>query len=1207
MLSSIIIFKQLQSKTQQCFNNILVDNNQYSYCQKLSSLNKVNLNDEIYLTQKASNINLFIYTNATQQAQIDVSVHNVQVDAFALFGFSINSQIIIDSNINISVEFQVMSGALLCGNCDVKVQKCNLVFIASGQQISGLVVESKLCFIVQQSFIQFRITSMNSSGFTNVIKQPNIAFKIDECKLSGSNLMHSGNNGYIASNIHVSIQLQISQLQICVDQTQRFGQDSVKLDITGEYIQCNICENQSVVYGLCGEELKYSENVNGMYQCMYPFEYVYNQCICATGYLLNNTKCINVVESIKNISDSIDSTADLLQILGKNIQKQLDIVDKSVFNNVTDIEKRILSNYSKSDSNLHQNTSILDNRIRGNITLIQNDISTTQNVADQKLQFNTSALDQRIFNNVSALNISVVAAKSDLQQLSTNVQKMNRSIVNELTDVHQNLSSVNNTIQTLENNVSAISTDILALDSRILGNTTILQNNIKANSSVLEQYIMQNATVLDWRIYYNVTQLNTSIHNNIIDINNSLSKLTQINVQRQSVIDDLIKQINCKKNYGYSMVNGSCVQVTCTIQGQQSINGICQCASVNAVVQADSCVCPINSQVIGIVCVCTINGQIMQNEQCICSTQGAIVVNNACTCGVNGINISNTCSCPTNSSLVNGVCTCDKIVGQQIVSGLCQCPSDQIVINNLCKQTLYVIQNSLFECRQDVFTTTFDILTITSQITTSSNFSTGYVFGASTVIQNAFIDVLDNIYATTVYPLFLSQNSFANLKIQIGTQSLNSGSLLLSSSSVSINQMNIISRSGSQLTVNSAQQLNILMQSSLTGTNINNLLLNLSFAPSTGNIILISNINNILNISGYQVVGTYISTGTVAMIGLSINSAIVNVNKVSFKPTVFNVGNCSAYLVVNVSTSTLHINNFSVIIGNNSDFQLIDSISSTSYDDYYSFGGILACINGNIVINVNNIILDSYLKFNTKYIAYSGILVGQNRKSNSSSITIQNVCLQQTITSITLQLQYFGIIGINTGNVSINNINIIFSIQGAILQQLQQQLQYFGIIGYQNKESVYVEVINLKTSVNVSSSSGYYVGSIFGIEYALNCSIQNTSVIGGNISSRSTDNVGGFIGFITKNITIINSQIQQMIILGQNYVGGFVGRLYKGAQLHLLNSNIQFVHILSTGSDVGIVASSNAVYFKSSSSIQIQVNGVQKNDCAVLSNSQRGC
>ncbi|CAL5981219.1 Conserved_hypothetical protein [Hexamita inflata] len=509
-----------------------------------------------------------------------------------------------------------MSGALLCGNCDVKVQKCNLVFIASGQQISGLVIEPKVCFIVQQSFIQFRIISAYSSGFINVVKQQNTVFIVNQCKLSGSNQVHSRNNGYIASNIHVSIHLQISELQICIDQTQRFGQDSVQLDITGESTQCNICENQFVVYGLCSEELKHSENVNGMYQCVYPFEYVDNQCICVTGYLLNSTKCIHVVESMNNISYLIDNTTEQLQIISNDLQNQLNIVDQSVQNNVTNIENRILANYSKQDQNLHLNTSILDKRIRDNITLIQNDISTIQNIADQKLLFNTSILDQRIFNNVSALNLSLIAAKTDLQQLEINISTVNRTIMNELTYVHKNLSSIDNAIYILGNNISTINVNISALDSRIQGNTSVLQNNIKVSSSALEQYIQQNATVLDWRIYYNVSLLNASINNNLNDINDSLSKQTQINVQQQNTINDLIKQINCTNNYGYSMVNGSCVPVKCAILGQYNINGICQCTNINAIVDNGKCVCPAKSYVVGTACVCSINGQTMKNGQC---------------------------------------------------------------------------------------------------------------------------------------------------------------------------------------------------------------------------------------------------------------------------------------------------------------------------------------------------------------------------------------------------------------------------------------------------------------------------------------------------------------------------------------------------------------------------------------------------------------
>ncbi|CAL6010509.1 Conserved_hypothetical protein [Hexamita inflata] len=794
--------------------------------------------------------------------------------------------------------------------------------------------------------------------------------------------------------------------------------------------------------------------------------------------------------------------------------------------------------------------------------------------------------------------------------------------------------------------------------------------------------LLTNTTVLDRRIFNNVSQL----QNTIINFNDSLTKQQQIIEQQQNLINNLTQQINCSSNSGYSMVNGSCVQVSCAISGQQSINGICQCVNINSLVQAGSCVCPVNSQVVGIVCVCSISGQNMKNGQCVCSTTGAFVDNGVCTCGVNSVNFSNTCSCPSganlvngvckctninayisgnqcvcpiyssligntcacpsnsqivnnkcacnlitgqimnngacecytlgafvnnsvcscgenainisntctcpiNSQLVNNVCTCDKIIGQSIINGTCQCPAGQSVVNETCKQINYEINISDFKCSQELFTQQFDIQSITNQITTSSNFSAGYVFSTATLIQNAFIDISDNVYSTTVYPLFQSQNSFTNLKIQFGTQSLNSGSLLLASSSFSINQMNIISRPGGQLTVNSVQQLNILTQSS-SNTNITNLLVNISFVPSSGNITLISYINNVFSIIGYQIIGTYISTGTVAMIGHNVNSATVNVNQVSFKPTAFNVGNGSSYLFgIATTVSTIQINNLAVILGSNSNFLLLGSIS-TSSSNQYLFGGLVAYVNSNSVLGVNNVILDSYQKLSTSYITYSGVLVGQVL-STTNSIKIQNMCLQQNMTSTTLQFNYFGLIGFNTGNTTIQNVFVGFSIQGAYLH-------CFGIVGYQNIGYSAI-VLNSRASISISSGSGGHFGSIFGYENAQSCSVQNTSVVGGNISS--TNYVGGFIGYNNNvAISIMNSTLNQTNISGSAYIGGFIGYC---ANLNLVNSKIQFVRI-SGGSSVGIVSGSGTIYFTNSSSSQIYMNGVLRSDCAILSN-WNGC
>ncbi|CAL6063914.1 Conserved_hypothetical protein [Hexamita inflata] len=1106
------------------------------------------------------------------------------------------SQIIKDSNINISLQFSVLIGALICTVCDIDIQKCNLVFIASGQQVSGLILEPKESVSVQQSFIQYRISSNNSSGLVNVIKQSSI-FIVNQCKLTGSNLIQSKNNGYIASNIFVIIQLNVSEFIICIDQTQRFGFESVQINIVGsESVQCDICDDQIVIYGLCGETIKFSENVNGMFQCVYPFEYINNQCSCASGYLLNLTQCINIVEVLNNMSNLVNSSTNIqIQILEnkvENIENKLIISDLNMLSNITELESRILSNYFKYDNNLMMNTTTLDDRIYRNISSIKNDLLIAELAADSNLLFNTTVLDWRIFNNVSDLK---------------------------------------NTIQ------------------------------------------------------------NLTLHlNNVSDI---LLQQTQLIEQQQNTIKNLTQNINCTSNYGYSMINGSCVQVTCAISGQQSINGICQCTNINSIIQAGFCVCPENSNVIGTACVCSIKGQKMKNGQCECATTGSFVDNNVCTCGVNGLNVSNVCSCPSganlingictcsnvnayisgnecvcptysslvgntctcpinsqivnnqcvcnqingqimknemcecqtlgafvsngactcgqdslnvsntcqcpvNSSLVNKICTCDIIIGQQMVSGQCQCPSGFIIINNACQQLNYVINNSNFECTQELFIQNFDIFNITNQLNSPSNFSSGYVFSTSNVIINAFIDVADNIYSSTVQPLFQSQSTFYNLKIQFGTQLLNGGSFVLSSSiQVSINNMNIISKPGSQLTDNVAKQVNILMYSS-TSTNITNLLVDLSFSPSNGNITLISNIDGFCYISGYKVLGTYTSTQTIAMICINLNTATAYVNLVSFQPSAYNVGNSSSYLFGNIIVSCkIKLSNLAFIIGSSSNAQYLDSISSTEIY-FYMFGGIVAYISSDSIVNINNVILDSRQKFNTSYVSSTGFLIG-NVVSSSSSINMTNLCFQQHMISNTTQFMHFGIIGVSSANTSIQNATVTTYIQGA-------NFTGYGVVGYLKYDYLYAKVINLRVSVSLCCGSRH-VGSVFGATSAISCSIQNTTVIGGNISS---DYIGGFIGHIYQKVAIENSTISKTNISGANRVGGFVGHINgQISMLNLINSIIFSVH-LSGSSYVGIIAGLNdggVCLISGSSSSSNFINSLPTSNCAVISNYTVGC
>ncbi|CAL6052928.1 Hypothetical_protein [Hexamita inflata] len=562
---------------------------------------------------------------------------------------------------------------------------------------------------------------------------------------------------------------------------------------------------------------------------------------------------------------------------------------------------------------------------------------------------------------------------------------------------------------------------------------------------------------------------------------------------------------------------------------------------------------------------------------------------------------------------------CLNYVGQYNVSGSCY---------------MVDVDDSL-SCSQKVYQQAFDISVVTHQVINTANFSKNYVFSSTNVIRNAFIDIFDGVYSINIYPLFSSQNTFTNVKIQFGAQSLNDGSFISTQNSfITINQMNIISKLGSQLTVNANYQLNIIANSP-TGANINNLLVNLSFGSSYGNITLINNTNGVFNISGYEVLGDYNSVLIVAMIGINVQTSTININQVNFKPNIYNVGNSSSYLFSNsiFYASTFMINNFAVLIGNKSNFLLQGSLSTNTFNtNYYQFGGIIAVINSASLVSVNNVIVDSYQKFSTGYVSYSGFLVG-NIQVTSSNITIMNLCLQQNMASTTIQFNSFGLIGKNLGNSSIMNASVTFSVQGAYFWD-------FGMIGLQDPSSLYAEVINARVSVKISDfSNGGCIGSLFGGESAKNCSILNTSVIQGNISaSLTSNNVGGLIGNLLQNISIFNSTITNSNVSGANFVGGLFGNQNQNttvidsvvdsvnisgqsviggiigaswSKLYLTSVKIQFVYIQGVGSDFGVVIGSNqggTFSFTNSVSLNNFVNGNLQKNCSLL-NSQpvSGC
>ncbi|CAL6000821.1 Hypothetical_protein [Hexamita inflata] len=1100
---------------------------------------------------------MFIYTDIIQKTALDLQIFNYDVKMFVLFGLGGN-QSLFDSQINVSLHLEVFQGALLCVQCNLSSQYCSLVFIASGQQVSGLMIEADKQIYIQQTFIQYRFLSQNASGIVNRISDMNTNITICDSQLTGYNLIGSGYNGYISSLILSNITIIISKLQVCVDNVTSVGNQSIIVTFNGSVsIQCDLCGLSKVIYGICSDFLYHSQELNGIWQCILPFVYVDNKCMCAQGYVIEQNICVNIIQTISSSNQLINqlimnqtSVDNELRKLEQFISSNTTLLSDQMLKSQSILEDYIKLNISLLQLGQQADISVLDSRILANATILRNDIKSNISAIEQYIVQNNTDLDWRIYKNMSWLNASVIKIENDIIQLTTNITSLNQQVSDNITSIsnmiNQNMSHFMDLLTSQAVIVNASILDLVSKTIQLENTTQVLKENqydmkseiknlydlsnqtradIIANSVQLQQYIIENQSQADRNLLANTTNLDKRIFENV----------TFLKAEIKSTNDELAE---CNQNI--SQFDQMLASSSLIIQQQQLF-----IQNLNVQIK------------------CLNNGFLYQNDYCV--------------------------------SNYNIACTDNQM-----------------------------------SCSQKIFVALFDEQLVSYQVISSSNFSSGYVFDTSSAINNAFINVSDYVYTSVFNPLFQQQNSFTNLMIQFGVQTLNSGSFVLSSSSVvTVNQMNILSKPGSQLIVAADQQLNLLTSLSIR-TKIYKMLVNLSFAPSSGNITLISNINGVINITGYQVLGVYNSTQTVAMIGFSIK-ADANLNHINFKPSAYNVGNRSSYLFSDAGSnkSVLVINNIAVILVNKTNYLLLGSIHSTQINCYV-FGGIIA--QNNAHVSVNNAIFDSYQHFTTEYVQDSGFLFGQSDRY--SNVVISNACIQQNTTSTTLKCSAFGLIGDGPGKITLYNAQITFSVQGAYLW-------CFGIIGVQSSSQMYAEVINVLASVYLSSSSGSLTGSIVGGVASDNFTIENVTVLKSNIFTNSKQ-VGGFVGQQLSNLTVVNSTISESnisgfesvgsfigeivqqtkanvtisgskilkaIVFGSNAVGGFVGQCKS--TLHLTNSMIQLTRIFSPGFNFGIVVGDNigTQTINGSSSASNYINNALNNDCPVLSNiwSVAGC
>ncbi|CAL6036916.1 Hypothetical_protein [Hexamita inflata] len=344
---------------------------------------------------------------------------------------SVNGHTVKESQINITLKFEVVSGALICIICDLHVYNSSLVFVATGHKISGVILEALSYIEIELTFIQFRITSKYSSGIVSLVNKSDLNLTIIDSRLAGSNLLSSEDSGYIAVAVLSTMTVSLNTFYICVNNISRFGLiNATVTDHGSEMARCDVCGIQTVVYGLCADSLDHATLANGTLQCMFPFEFVDNSCVCAYGHMLNGSTCVDIIDQISSLSKytADDTKLEQLQQNITIIENLLLQLDSNILNNVSNfsgilnssysnLEQFIKNNFSLADTNLLSNTTVLDQRIFDNVSSLVAAINSNFSQLETFIVSNATTLDWRIFYNVTDLNTSIKTNKDLVNQL----------------------------------------------------------------------------------------------------------------------------------------------------------------------------------------------------------------------------------------------------------------------------------------------------------------------------------------------------------------------------------------------------------------------------------------------------------------------------------------------------------------------------------------------------------------------------------------------------------------------------------------------------------------------------------------------------------------------------------------------------------------------------------------------------------------------
>ncbi|CAL6093065.1 Hypothetical_protein [Hexamita inflata] len=515
--SSILIYKTLTDVqiNNKCNNQIINQNQTYQYCNKGNSINQLKIDSSLQVS--GDNHYIFLYSNTAQNTQLRVQLKQTQY--FAVFGFIVQ-QLLYNCLINVSIEFQIVNGALICQVCNIKVEKTTLIFIANGVTLSGLIYQAITSIKIHECSIQYRFNCNYSSGIVNYIANNIPTFIIVDVSLLGKNIFSYQISGYIASLINASTLINCTNLQVCTSE-QEFGESNGGVHIIGSVIKdCqDACTTGIPTYGLCLEDLQYGSIVDYQNVCLDPFEFVNHTCVCKYGYILNQSKCVNVVDSLINL-------------------------DQQLLQNISAVNYTIDSNFAILDGLLASNYSQLENQLNNTKQLLELNISALSEDSNANLKFKAQYLERMFSSNITQEKQLFVSLSTQLQY----------DCINNFTDINMKINNFQTMAQNnLKQNISILNSSIkskyISLDDYIYQKSNQVQQYLNSSQQFSNSNRQNKINQLDKYIFDNVTKFTQYQAELLLSLSNRVAQTANYIKQNYSQLISYIQ--GTFANYDY--------------------------------------------------------------------------------------------------------------------------------------------------------------------------------------------------------------------------------------------------------------------------------------------------------------------------------------------------------------------------------------------------------------------------------------------------------------------------------------------------------------------------------------------------------------------------------------------------------------------------------------------------------------------------------